>query len=327
MPPQIEHLNEPIAAYARRDFPELRHDFTVRQALETIRQEGIGEKVVYFYVVDEAGKLAGVLPTRRLLTAALDQKLSDVMIQRVVAIPANATILEACEMFVMHRFLAFPVIDDAKHVLGVVDVALFTEEVLDLGEREQTDSVFEALGFRVAQVRSASPLRAFRLRFPWLLSTIASGALCAVLASQFEFTIKRTLILAFFLTLVLALGESVAIQSMALSIQGLRSVKPNLAWFLQALRRESGTALLIGAASGLVVACIIVVWHGFGLAPFVIASSIAASLFFACIFGLSVPALLHWFELDPKIAAGPVTLALTDIVTLLAYFGLAALLL
>ena len=48
----------------------------------------------------------------------------------------------------------------------------------------------------------------------------------------------------------------------------------------------------------------------------------AADLLFgwdACLFGLCVPALLHWLRLDPKIAAGPVTLALTDILTLLSY--------
>ncbi len=36
---------------------------------------------------------------------------------------------------------------------------------------------------------------------------------------------------------------------------------------------------------------------------------------------------LHAFKLDPKIAAGPLTLALTDVFTLLFYFTLAAVLL
>jgi magnesium transporter len=51
------------------------------------------------------------------------------------------------------------------------------------------------------------------------------------------------------------------------------------------------------------------------------------SLCTACLFGLSVPALLHALRLDPKIAAGPITLALTDVFTLLCYFTMAALLL
>ena len=43
----------------------------------------------------------------------------------------------------------------------------------------------------------------------------------------------------------------------------------------------------------------------------------------ACTFGLSVPAMLHAFKLDPKIAAGPITLATADVSTLLIYLSLA----
>ncbi len=42
---------------------------TAQEALEAMRREGIGEKIVYFYVLDEDRRLVGVLPTRRLLTA------------------------------------------------------------------------------------------------------------------------------------------------------------------------------------------------------------------------------------------------------------------
>ncbi|HEY0369839.1 MAG TPA: magnesium transporter, partial [Chthoniobacterales bacterium] len=56
----------------------------------------------------------------------------------------------------------------------------------------------------------------------------------------------------------------------------------------------------------------------------VVGGSIALSLVSACLFGLSVPSLLHWLKLDPKIAAGPVTLAFTDFCALLFYFGGAA---
>ena len=325
MPKELEHLEQPVLPYARKDFPELREEFTVQQALDAIRKQGVGEKVVYFYVVDEAERLLGVLPTRRLLISSLDQRLKEIMITRVVALPHTATILEACELFVMHRFLAFPVVDEQRRILGVVDVGLFTQEVLDIGEREQKDEVFEALGFRVSQVRSATPWRAFRLRFPWLLTTIGSGMVCALLASAFELTISRSLILAFFITLVLALGESVSIQSMATTVQALRAVQPSLGWFKHVLLREAGTAILLGASCGTVVSLIISLWRGAGLPALVIGASVLLSLCGACFFGLVVPTALHWLKLDPKIAAGPVTLALTDIFTLLTYFGLAAL--
>jgi magnesium transporter len=325
-----DHLNQPVTRVARNDAATLRDDFTVQQALEAIRQRGVGEKIVYFYVTDKDDRLVGVLPTRQLLTAPLDRIVSELMIRRVVAIPHTATVLEACEAFVLHKFLAFPVVDEQRKIVGVVDVGLLTEEAFDmaeLAEREQTEALFEAIGFHVAQVKDASPLRAFRFRFPWLLATIGSGTLCALLASAFEVTLAKSLVLTFFLTMVLGLGESVSIQSMTVTIQALHATKPSLAWYLRASWRESGTALLLGGGCGALVGLIVWLWRGAAMAGLAIGSSILLTLGAACFFGLTVPAMLHALKLDPKIAAGPVTLAFTDIFTLLFYFSMAALLL
>ncbi len=327
---QQAHLQQPVLTVARKDAAILREDFTVQQALDAIRQRGVGEKIVYFYVVDADDRLTGVLPTRQLLTAPLERRLSELMIRRVVAIPHTATVLEACEAFVLHKFLAFPVVDEARKIVGVVDVGLLTEEAFDmaeLAERAQTESLFEAIGFHVAQVHDASPLRAFRFRFPWLLATIGSGTLCALLASAYKVTLAKSLILTFFFTLVLGLAESVSVQSMTLTIQALRVTRPSFGWYVRAFRREAGTAALLGGACGTVVGLIVWLWQGAGLAGLAIGSSILLALCAACFFGLSVPAALHALKLDPKIAAGPVTLAFTDIFTLLFYFSLAALLL
>jgi len=150
-----------------------------------------------------------------------------------------------------------------------------------------------------------------------------SGTACALLASAFALTLAQSLVLAFFLTLVLGLGESVSIQSMTVTIQALRATRPTLRWYLRTFRREVATALLLGAACGLVVGAIVWFWRGAGWPALVIGSSILSSLFMACLLGLSIPSLLHALRLDPKIAAGPLTLALADVTTLLLYFSIA----
>ncbi|MGZ4967331.1 MAG: magnesium transporter [Chthoniobacterales bacterium] len=332
-PAVIPAFDEPIAAHARKDLPLLRAKMNVREALETIRREGVGERVIYFYALDEEQRLAGVLPTRALLTAPLETRLEEIMIRRVVALPHTATVLEACEFFVLYKFFAFPVIDAERHVVGVVDVGLFRQEMLEAEETEQPlvrppgDDFFQALGFRLSQVRDASPLRNFRYRFPWLLATVCSGTICAVLAKLFEATLASSLVIAFFLTMVLGLNESVSMQSMTLTIQALRSTSLTRRWFMQTFRREMLTALLLGLGCGLVVSIIVGIWRRDALGAGVVGGSIALSLVTACLFGLSVPSLLHWLKLDPKIAAGPVTLAFTDFFALLFYFGVAALVL
>jgi magnesium transporter len=44
----------------------------------------------------------------------------------------------------------------------------------------------------------------------------------------------------------------------------------------------------------------------------------------SCFLGISVPTLLHRLKLDLRVASGPVTLAMTDVCTIVAYFSLAA---
>src|SRR2546421_2943621 len=236
----IPDFNSPVGEHARKDFPLLDAAMSVAAALDRIRREGVGERVIYFFAIDAEQRLVGVLPTRRLLTAPLETRLEEIMVRRVVAILASATVLEACEFFVLYKFFAFPVVDGARRVVGVVDVSLFAEEMLEMGEREDerrsvahvADDVFEALGFRLAQVRGASPWRVFRYRFPWLLATVGAGTACALLAGAFETTLAGSLVIAFFLTMVLGLNESVSMQSMTLTIQALRANTLTRRWFV-----------------------------------------------------------------------------------------------
>src|SRR5438105_9344268 len=78
----IPDFNAPVVDHARKDFPLLRAGMTVGEALERIRREGVGERVIYFYAMDEQERLVGVVPTRRLLTASLETPLRQIMVPR-----------------------------------------------------------------------------------------------------------------------------------------------------------------------------------------------------------------------------------------------------
>ena len=320
---QQKRFAEPILNHIQSDFGLLRQEWTVHQTIEHLRTLDVGERIIYFYVVGDNERLVGVVPTRKLLMSAANQTLADVMNRRVVAIPKTATVFDACEFFVLHKFFALPVVDEQRRVLGVVDISLVTEEVLE-GSEPQEEDVFEVLGFHLAQARNAAPFKAARFRFPWLIVTILSGTACAVISGFFEKTLQEMIVLAFFMPLVLGLGESVSMQSMALAFQALRVSQPSFRWYFRELRRETRTAMLLGLACSLLVALIVWAWHKEPCQAFAIGGSILFSLLNACMLGLSIPSILHAYKLDPKIAAGPITLALSDIGTLLFYLGTAS---
>jgi NhaA family Na+:H+ antiporter len=110
----------------RREFARIQASQSVGEALDWLRRHPPEERVLYFYVLDEEARLQGVVPTRRLVLSPPDTPVVDIMVRKVIGLPAGATVAEACEFFIQHRLLAFPVVDEQGHVLGVVDVDLYT---------------------------------------------------------------------------------------------------------------------------------------------------------------------------------------------------------
>lgn len=323
--------DRPIIEFARKDFSALNKNLTVEEALQKIRNEGVGERIVYFYAIDDEEKLVGVLPTRRLLTSQPNLKLEEIMVNKVAALPSAATVYDACEFFVTYKFLAFPIINEERKIVGIIDVNLFTEEILnlepDIDERLRIDDIFETIGFNINEIKNASPIKAWKIRFPWLLATVSSGTVCALLAGLFEATLSESLIIAFFLTLVLGLAESISIQSMTLTVQALHTLQPSLKWYLKILSKEIKTAFLLAFSCGLIVSLIILIWKNNLTAAVVVGISILSVQLVAAFLGISIPSFLHRRNLDPKISAGPITLGMTDVFTILFYLGIASVLL
>jgi magnesium transporter len=88
------------------------------------------------------------------------------------------------------------------------------------------------------------------------------------------------------------------------------------------LWKEFRTAMALGLACGGAVGAVVVVWRGELVVAAAIFAAIALSMVVACLLGVAFPAILRAVKADPRIAAGPVVLAVADVVTLLLYFGL-----
>lgn len=313
-------LDDPVRDHLRREFVRADADATVDGLLSRLRREGDDHAIFYVYVLDDEA-IAGVVPIRRLLTADPQARLGDLVEGDLVTLPADATLLEAIEAFLDHRFLAFPVVDEAGRMLGVVDVHLFTPEAIDVAERRRVDQVLEWIGLHATQARQGSIWTVARSRLVWLSATVAGGLGAAAIAAFHRATLQEALVLAFFLTLVLGLAESVSIQSLTLALERRRVGADGGAG------RELATALLLGGALGSVVGTVAWWWQGQPLAGAVVGGSILVTVTLAAMIGTAVP-----FAVGPDggrlhVAAGPLTLMLVDVTTLTLYFGLGAMLL
>ena len=269
------------------------------------------------------GHLEGVVPTRRLLLASPEQPVAEIMVHQVVALPARTTVLEACEFFIQHRFLAFPVVDEERHLLGVVDVELYTDEISELKDGRVRDDLFQLLGVQAGAMLDDSPVRAFRQRFPWLGCNIAAGILAAILSSIYEEDLKRVVALAFFIPVVLNLAESVSSQSVSLALQALHGQPPSWKMIPRKLTTELATGLMLGLGAGSVIAMVALVWLGQGRVALCLLGGIAGGVAGAAVLGTALPFVLRLLRREPRVAAGPIALAGADVITILLYLNLA----
>ena len=147
--------------------------------------------------------------------------------------------------------------------------------------------------------------------------------MAAVVVDVYQSTLNAVIALALFMPVVLALGESVSVQSVTLMLQRLHGAPRGSRTVLASLGRELATAALLGLAVGALVGSVAWAWQRQPAVAAVIAFTVTAAMTSAALIGAALPAALRGLRRDPRIASGPIALALADLVTLQVYFGLA----
>jgi magnesium transporter len=176
--------------------------------------------------------------------------------------------------------------------------------------------VFQLVGVHLEN-QKAGVWSQFRSRFPWLLCNVASGLTAAAITGAFDHLLSKVVAVAFFFPLVLGIAESISMVAATLGIQQMHH--PH-----RGVLREFRVAPLLGGAAGLLVGLAAFFWLKSWIVGAVLTIAILIGALIGTLLGLFLPRLVHRWNLDPKIASGPAVLALTDILTLASYLGLAA---
>jgi magnesium transporter len=279
---------------------------------------------VYFYVTGADGVLVGVVPTRRLLLSDPATLVGDVMIHPVFSVDATEPFVHALQILTEKRLLALPVVDDRNRLTGVIDMSTFTQTLFDLERRGNAEELFQIAGVQIEQEKNRTLWRVLGNRFPWLLCNVASGLVAAVITNAFDAVLKAVVVLAFFVPLVLTIAESIAMQSVSMSVQNLHVMQTQTAGQGRWAFREMRIGMLLGVVSGAIVGLIAIAWLKMMPLAAVVSAAMAVAGSVGAALGYFIPRLVHRWNLDPKIASGPAVLAVTDVAAITFYFGFAA---
>jgi CBS domain-containing protein/sporulation protein YlmC with PRC-barrel domain len=117
----LVHPEEEAGGLMTTSFPVLPPPTTVKEALNFLRREAENLDLVYYlYVTDDEGHLLGVASLRDLLMANLEAPLSDLMESRIVSVGVEEEKEEIADLFAKYAFKAIPVVDEQRHLKGVI---------------------------------------------------------------------------------------------------------------------------------------------------------------------------------------------------------------
>jgi magnesium transporter len=118
-------------------------ELTAAQTIERLRElEPDAETIYYTYVVDDAGRLVGVLSLRDLIVARPEAHVREFMREDPVAVRVLADRDEVAQVVARYNLLAVPVVDDDGRLVGIVTVDDAIETVLPSGWRHRMPRLF-----------------------------------------------------------------------------------------------------------------------------------------------------------------------------------------
>ncbi|HTP12408.1 MAG TPA: CBS domain-containing protein, partial [Bacteroidota bacterium] len=105
------------------DFITVTENQPVKDVMKVVKKESRKAELVYYvYVVDEAGKLKGLVTLRSLLTAKPKTLVSDIMRENVISVELDTSIRRVAQVFFKYSFEAVPVVNEEGIIQGIISL-------------------------------------------------------------------------------------------------------------------------------------------------------------------------------------------------------------
>lgn len=293
---------------------------TTGEAIERIRQlHEDYEDLSYVYVVDDEGRLRGVISFRDLVFRRPGAPLADVMVPDPVSVSVMSDREEVAELAQRYHLFGIPVTDETGRLVGMVT----TDAVIEAVQDEATEDFAAAVGAGVAETVYTDVTSSFRMRVPWLALNLVLALVVAFVIEYQTGVISQEPVLAALMPVVALLGGNGGNQSLAVMIRSLASDDVPSAQVPGILGRQLGVGVLNGIALGGLAGLMCWVLIRVGIfagdseavaVALVVAISALVVLVVGSLVGSGIPVLLRKFGLDPALASSIFLTLITDMV-------------
>jgi len=322
----LGYPDESVGRLMTPDYIRLRAEWSCEQALAHVRKYGRDSEIFnILYVTDAGGKLVDIVRMRRLIMMDPQALIQDMLNYNCVSISAYDDREVAVEMIQRYDVNALPVVDSEGVLLGIVTV----DDILDVAEEEATEDIQKGAAVAPLETRYsvASPSQLFRKRIGWLLVLIFVNLISAGVIARYEAFMVEFIALALFMPLVIASGGNCGAQSATLMVRAIATGDLELSDWLAAVGKELFVGALLGGAMAVIAGAVGQLYGGDSKIALIVGLSMVSIVFVANSFGALLPFALSRLKVDPAAASSPLITSVMDVLGLIIYFSIAALVL
>jgi len=328
----ILQFNENSAgAIMTTEFVSLKKGMTVKEAFDKVRKTGIDKETIYTcYVTDTTRKLVGVITAKRIMTASKDALIGELMEENVISVETSDDKEDVAQLFSKYGFLALPVVDKEKRLVGIVTV----DDAIDVLEEEAEEDFSLMAGVLPAEkgYLDENIVTHWKNRIIWLLILMISGIISGYVITSYEQLLLAIPALVAFVPRLMGTNGNEGSQSSTLIIRALSTNEISTSDFWKVLLKEISVGLLIGTTLAVANIPVLFIQYGsvnsteilhlclvYGI-TFIITSVIASAL------GAIMPMAAEKMKLDPALIAAPLITTILDVCSILICFEIAKLL-
>lgn len=265
--------------------------------------------VQYVYVTDSAGRLEGVLYLRSLLLTPPWKPISEIMLGQPRFALDTSSVEELHALFDTISFNAVPVVDEHRHLLGVLRRSSVEERMAERSDR----------AYRLTQgivggeeLRTMPLIVRARRRLSWLSVNVVLNVIAASVIAANEETLSQVIALAVFLPILSDMSGCSGNQAVAVTMRELSLGVVRPTEILRTALKEVSVGAINGLCLGVLVGGAAWAYSGTPWLGIVIGVALMLNTILAVIIGGCVPLILKRFGVDPALASGPLLTTVTD---------------
>lgn len=324
----LSYEDDEIGSEMTTNYIVVKKNLTIKEAThQLITQAGENDNINTIYVVDDKGGFYGAIDLKDLIVAREYQSLDELIIKSYPYVKANEKIVDCIEQLKDYAEDSIPVLDDNKHILGVITA----HDIVEVVDEELGEDYAKLGGLTAEEDLNETTLQSTKKRLPWLIILLFLGMGVSSVVGMFETVVAVIPIVICFQSLILDMAGNVGTQSLAVTIRVLMDenlkASDKVKLMFKEVRVGFSNGLLLGTMSFIFVGLYILLFKGntFGYSFLVsgcVGFSLLASMVISSLVGTLVPMFFSKIKVDPAVASGPLITTINDLVAVVTYYGM-----